>query len=184
MKTKSSFNAITIIWLLLLGFMFSLVLLVFISFDGSLKEYIGPFKWTFLFILPPVLLLLIYIVFKNYIHIEIKWLLAIILIILLLSFDFVLVNKISSVATIYFSDFSKGKWRVHQNIRYLMRNSLKEKYNINAMTKFQVESLLGKPDYIEKSVYSYKMGSKFPDDYTLFIKFEEDKVKEFWVNTN
>lgn len=113
-----------------------------------------------------------------------KWLLAIILVVFILSFDFVFVNKLSSIATIYFSDFSKVKWRHHQNVRYLMRNNLKEKYNINVMTKFQVESLLGNPDYIEKNVYWYKMGSKFPDDYTLYIKFEEDKVKEFWVSTN
>lgn len=64
MKAKSFFDAIAIVGLLFLGFMFSLVLLMFISFDGSLKEYIGSLKWMFLFVLPPVLLPLIYIFFK------------------------------------------------------------------------------------------------------------------------
>jgi len=141
------------------------VITVFYDFYGSWSVWFGLSIACFIFIAP--LYLRIFIKKEWYIA-----LFAILMTIIFILGALIFLNKTES----QFKDFTPEKWKQYPRQRHLMIEDLKFKHNIIGMNSDEVKSILGAPDIIYETRFSYSFEYGYID-----IFFEDNKVRNIEI---
>ena len=164
----------------IIGFFYSFII---IGLFGIIPDFSETLFWIYFLILPIIILLLpiiLKIITKKQFYKSI--LLSLIAVVVYFTIVFATIFGIEK----YMSNFTSEKWNneKYSNLRYLMLNSLEEKYNLVGMKKNEVTEILGKEYENEQYMYYYVGGQWLRSFYYCLEYNENDNITKVYVNVD
>ena len=80
---------------------------------------------------------------------------------------------------VYLGQFTPEKWEKHYLYRNFMFEDLQKDYQLQGMTKDELQELLGEPRFADEDELVYYYAYSFLDDYDIYFKLEDGKVTDW-----
>ncbi len=81
---------------------------------------------------------------------------------------------------VYLGQFTPEKWEKHYSYRKFMFEDLQKDYQLQGMTKDELQELLGEPRSADEDELVYYYAHSFLDDYNIYFKLEDGKVTDWY----
>jgi len=158
--------------------------LVMQVWDAKVMTLIGTFAWFVIYLLFPIAVFALTVIFTIKSKPKKSILLSVILILSYAAIAFSMIFVVNS----YFSEFSQEKWGKYPYQRYNMLEDMTDEINFMGMSKEEVIDILGNPgvpyaDPDGADLIDYYVGSSSIDPTMVTFVFENDKVVEVYEYT-
>lgn len=168
------------IWIFIIASIFAISMVLQI-YNSTIKNVIGKFWWSFLYVLLPMFILVIPLLVKYIAKCKERTILVYSFILIILYVSIIYTTHV--VTYKYIQDFTTQKWLDFKYERILMLDDLKNKYNLVGMSIEDIKNLLGSPDVESDNEIEYVIDEGWIDPEMLVLRFENQIIIDFYTYT-